>query len=144
MNTLEIVCLASALIILMIILAVVFFNKDKFTHLPGLVTFPPNPRLPPRSLEINVPLGNGKSTEGLELERYSLDNPQKMKGLIDFKQAYLDPPNLLQLPPNKPLVPPSKKKLHEVSGIPQDMYIGSDYMYSEYTPDFLCCKSGVI
>jgi hypothetical protein len=144
MKPIEIACIAATVVFLIVVGVVIMYNKDKFTHLPNLITFPPNVHTPSRSLEVNVPMGSGKMSEGLELEHYSLDNPQKTQCLANFQKAYIDPPNLLQLPPNKPFVPPSRQKLHEVSGIPEGMYVGSDYMYSEYTPDYLCCKAGVI
>lgn len=144
MNKLELIALSLAgILVLVIIIMCVAKRKDLYTHLPNLITFPPNKHLPPRALDINTPLGKANMSDN-KMEGYSLDNIQKAVKPSTFTQAYLDPPNLLQLPPNKKLISPDQQRLHPVSGIPEGMYQGSDYMYSQYTPDYLTCKAGVI
>jgi hypothetical protein len=143
MNKLEIVALSLAgILVVVIVIMCLIKQKERYTHLPGLITFPENKKLPPRALGIEPPLGNPKTNDGLE--RYSLDTLKKPGNPATFSRAYLDPPNLLELPPNKRLVPASKQQLHPISGIPESVYQGSDYMYSQYTPDYLTCKAGVI
>lgn len=144
MNKIEIAALTLAgLLVVAVITVCIVKRKELYTHLPGLITFPPNKPLPPRALNVNAPLGT-PNTKDNKMEGYSLDNISKSVRPSTFAQAYLDPPNLIDLPPYKRLIPPNEQRLHPVSGIPEGMYRGSDYMYSQYTPDYLTCKAGVI
>jgi hypothetical protein len=144
MNKIEIAALVLVgLFVVVIVIVCIVKRKELYTHLPGLITFPPNKHLPPRTLNVNAPLGV-PNTEDNKMEQYSLDNTSKSVKPSTFAQAYLDPPNLIDLPPHKKLIPPNEQRLHVVSGIPEGMYRGSDYMYSQYTPDYLTCKAGVI
>lgn len=143
MNKLELGAISLAGFLLLVVIVVcIIKRKDLYTHLPNLITFPENKKLPAAALEINTPLGNPDRNN--DLERFSLDTIKKAGNPSIFSQAYLDPPNLIELPPHKRLVPASKQTLHQVSGIPESMYKGSDYMYSQYTPDYLTCKAGVV
>jgi hypothetical protein len=144
MNKIEIAALVlTGLLVVVIVIVCVVKRKDLYTHLPGLITFPPNKHLPPRTLNVNAPLGV-PNTKDNKMEQYSLDTTNKSAKPLTFAQAYLDPPNLIDLPAYKKLIPPNEQRLHVVSGIPEGMYRGSDYMYSQYTPDYLACKAGVI
>lgn len=57
-----------------------------------------------------------------------------------YQQAYLDPPNLLQLPPLKHLPAANNPIYGENPEVPLSMYKGSTNNYGEYTPDLLWCK----
>jgi hypothetical protein len=143
MNKIEIAALVlTGLLVVVIVIVCVVKRKDLYTHLPGLITFPPNKHLPPRSLNVTAPFGVPNTKD--KMEPYSLDTTNKSVNPVTFDRAYLDPPNLIDLPPYKKLIPPNEQRIHPVSGIHESMYRGSDYMYSQYTPDYLACKAGVI
>lgn len=127
-----------------VIIFMLLRRKDKFeqAHLPDLFRAPPYKMIPNHTFSRNVPLGAGKTSD--DLERYSLDNISSNGKNATFDQSYIEQPRLLDLPPYKKLLPPSKQRVHPVSGVPEGMYMGSDYMQSEYTPDYLSCKSAVI
>ena len=137
-------CMILVGLLLLITGIVVTIRKD--SYIPNMLVTPQFQPLPDRRFANNVPLGKGKNND--RLENYSIDNetmPVQTDGNnATFNNAYSTHPNLLQLPPFKHLVPPNLQTLHPVSGIPEGMYMGSDYMYSQYTPDYLCCKAGVV
>ena len=73
---------------------------------------------------------------------YNLENPNN-QGNATYTQAYIDPPNLIQLPPYKKLYPSSKQPLNVNTGLPLSMFKGSPTMNTEYTPDLLWCKQHI-
>jgi len=143
MKTLEIIAISlSGFLLLAVIVICIIKRKDLYTHLPNLMTLPADKKLPLAELKRNTPLGHANTNN--DLEHFSLDTIKKAGTPSIFSQAYLDPPNLIELPPHKRRIPASKQLLHPVSGIPESMYKGSDYMYSQYTPDYLTCKAGIV
>ena len=57
-----------------------------------------------------------------------------------YQQAYLDPPNLLQLPPLKRVPTPNELTYGVNKDVPMSMYKGGTNNYGDYTPDLLWCK----
>jgi hypothetical protein len=84
--------------------------------------------------------------DGFKLEMPTFPNDGQLSAgstNATYKQAYLDPPNLLQLPPYKKLYPANEQPLNIYTGLPQSMYIGSEKLNAEYTPDLLWCKQHI-
>ena len=69
---------------------------------------------------------------------YNFSDNSTNASLATFAQAYIDPPNLLRLPPPRKMPPPSQQKLNFI-GMPNSMFKGSN-IQAEYTPDNLWCK----
>lgn len=82
-------------------------------------------------------------------DNYKLESPHMPQYLSSggieatYTQAYIDPPNLLKLPPYKKLYPAGKQPLNEYSGYPLSMYNGTEKLNAEYTPDLLWCKQHI-
>lgn len=75
-------------------------------------------------------------------DNYNLENQNKEENAT-YTQAYIDPPNLLKLPPYRKLYPPSKQPLNVDTGLPLSMFNGPPTMNAEYTPDLLWCKQHI-
>lgn len=75
-------------------------------------------------------------------DNYKIERPNDQNNST-LAQAYIDPPNLIQLPPYKKLYPSSKQPLNVDTGLPLSMFKGSPTVNAEYTTDLLWCKQNI-
>ena len=82
-----------------------------------------------------------KQYDGYKLEIPTAPSQLSAGGVeATYRQAYLDPPNLLQLPPLKHVDAANKLTYGVNPEVPLSMYKGVQDMNAKYTPDLLWCK----